>query len=140
MSLDGTPLTPIQAGDGRWIAASDTEPYMAHGYYEEMMLAAAAATDGNRREYTDSSSYVSSCNALYAEAVTLGGKEAGTGCPPGAVRMGGGGTSIEFNPAHRDPVYGMGMGVDRVDWGRREAEMADRYGRMVGMREDEEML
>ncbi|KAK0748331.1 hypothetical protein B0T21DRAFT_20806 [Apiosordaria backusii] len=41
MSLDGTPLTPIQAGDGRWIQTADTsygymEPYMAAGYQEEL--------------------------------------------------------------------------------------------------------
>jgi hypothetical protein len=43
MSLDGTPLTPIQAGDGRWMAMSTAaassydhymEPYMASGYEE----------------------------------------------------------------------------------------------------------
>lgn len=37
MSLDGTPLTPVQAGDGRWIGiASEAqhymEPYMSSGY------------------------------------------------------------------------------------------------------------
>ncbi|KAK4132095.1 hypothetical protein BT67DRAFT_134916 [Trichocladium antarcticum] len=47
MSLDGTPLTPIQAGDGRWIGMAemhhDMEPYMAQGY-EEM---------ARRPEYTN---------------------------------------------------------------------------------------
>ncbi|ORY60261.1 uncharacterized protein BCR38DRAFT_412438 [Pseudomassariella vexata] len=32
MSLDGTPLTPVQTPDGRWIATADTEPYMLSGY------------------------------------------------------------------------------------------------------------
>lgn len=36
MSLDGTPLTPIQGGDGRWIPTSSSydymEPYMSSGY------------------------------------------------------------------------------------------------------------
>lgn len=36
MSLDGTPLVPIQAGDGRWMGITETdhymEPYMATGY------------------------------------------------------------------------------------------------------------
>lgn len=37
MSLDGTPLVPIQAGDGRWMGVSETdhynmEPYMSAGY------------------------------------------------------------------------------------------------------------
>ncbi|KAK4177755.1 hypothetical protein QBC36DRAFT_125656 [Triangularia setosa] len=39
MSLDGTPLTPVQAGDGRWIQTAeygDMEPYMAAGYQEEL--------------------------------------------------------------------------------------------------------
>ncbi|KAI1759229.1 hypothetical protein GGR53DRAFT_471558 [Hypoxylon sp. FL1150] len=32
MSMDGTPLTPVQTGDGRWVAMSDPEPYMMSGY------------------------------------------------------------------------------------------------------------
>jgi hypothetical protein len=36
MSLDGTPLVPIQAGDGRWVGIVETdhymEPYMSSGY------------------------------------------------------------------------------------------------------------
>ncbi|KAI5861693.1 hypothetical protein GGS23DRAFT_126519 [Durotheca rogersii] len=32
MSMDGTPLTPVQTGDGRWVAMSDVEPYMMSGY------------------------------------------------------------------------------------------------------------
>lgn len=36
MSLDGTPLVPIQAGDGRWMSVAETdhymEPYMSTGY------------------------------------------------------------------------------------------------------------
>lgn len=36
MSLDGTPLVPIQAGDGRWMGITETdhymEPYMSTGY------------------------------------------------------------------------------------------------------------
>ncbi|KAI1400485.1 hypothetical protein F4819DRAFT_461257 [Hypoxylon fuscum] len=32
MSMDGTPLTPVQTGDGRWIAMSDAEPYIMSGY------------------------------------------------------------------------------------------------------------
>ena len=44
MSLDGTPLTPVQTEDGRWTTAADAEPYMESGYellarreYEESM-------------------------------------------------------------------------------------------------------
>ncbi|KAL7628558.1 hypothetical protein AAE478_000073 [Parahypoxylon ruwenzoriense] len=43
MSMDGTPLTPVQTGDGRWVAMSDPEPYMMSGY--EALA---------RREYEDS--------------------------------------------------------------------------------------
>ncbi|KAK7969927.1 hypothetical protein PG996_001635 [Apiospora saccharicola] len=33
MSLDGTPLTPVQTGDGAWVAmSSGMEPYMTSGY------------------------------------------------------------------------------------------------------------
>ncbi|KAI8958580.1 hypothetical protein F5Y11DRAFT_34058 [Daldinia sp. FL1419] len=32
MSMDGTPLTPVQTGDGRWVATCDVEPYMMSGY------------------------------------------------------------------------------------------------------------
>lgn len=106
MSLDGTPLTPIQAGDGRWIATVAhhyTEPYMVSGY-EEMA----------RREYEESTR-----SAFYADALPA------PKSPPA------------FNPAHADPVYKTtNVGVD---W-RREAAMADQYGRLMAMREDEEML
>ncbi|KAK6070219.1 hypothetical protein SCUP234_10279 [Seiridium cupressi] len=44
MSLDGTPLTPVQTGQGEWVATiSYMEPYMMSGY-EEMA----------RREYEES--------------------------------------------------------------------------------------
>ncbi|KAI0870100.1 hypothetical protein GGS24DRAFT_123635 [Hypoxylon argillaceum] len=43
MSLDGTPLTPVQTTDGHWINTAYVEPYMMSGY--EMMA---------RREYEES--------------------------------------------------------------------------------------
>ena len=43
MSLDGTPLTPVQTGDGRWTTTADAEPYMESGY--ELLA---------RREYEES--------------------------------------------------------------------------------------
>ena len=61
MSLDGTPLTPIQAGDGRWLptqSAHDIEPYMASGY-EDMA----------RREYEESA------RRAYAEAMAERSKD-----------------------------------------------------------------
>lgn len=93
MSLDGTPLTPVQAGDGRWIAADsvhDMEPYMVSGY-EEMA----------RREYEESA------RRAFAESVertkTL------------AIATGGG---PNFNPAHSDPVYAN----SGVDWRQAQME------------------
>ena len=119
MSLDGTPLTPIQAGDGRWIDSSFhyMEPYMASGY-EEMA----------RREYEDS------VRRAYAEAVALPTKENNSLAAAALANAGGMPT---FNPSHADPVYKTtNMGVD---WARQEA-MADQYGRIMAMRDDEEML
>ncbi|KAH8160224.1 hypothetical protein CIB48_g8027 [Xylaria polymorpha] len=43
MSLDGTPLTPVQTTDGYWVSTSSVEPYMMSGY--EMLA---------RREYEES--------------------------------------------------------------------------------------
>ncbi|KAI1376405.1 hypothetical protein F4677DRAFT_419839 [Hypoxylon crocopeplum] len=54
MSMDGTPLTPVQTGDGRWIAMSDVEPYMMSGY--EALA---------RREYEESAKH------QYEEAMTI---------------------------------------------------------------------
>jgi hypothetical protein len=114
MSLDGTPLTPVQGGDGRWIASSAyayMEPYMATGY-EEMA----------RREYEESA------RRAFAESMAqpkdmfnqLDTATAGT----------------NYNPAHSDPVYKTSA-ADR-EWRRQEA-MADQYGRYL-MRADEEMI
>jgi hypothetical protein len=131
MSLDGTPLTPItlQAGDGRWLLGGGAayhymEPYMLSGYEE---LA--------RREYE------ASVRRAYAEdvAAPLVGKDGAGGNGNGDAGV------VRFNPAHADPVYktthsgGGGGGVLVVDF-RREAAMADQYGRFMAMKEDEEML
>ncbi|OTB07658.1 hypothetical protein M426DRAFT_242165 [Hypoxylon sp. CI-4A] len=58
MSLDGTPLTPVQTGDGRWVAMSDVEPYMMSGY--EALA---------RREYEESA------RQQYAEAMSAPAKD-----------------------------------------------------------------
>ncbi|KAK4044411.1 hypothetical protein C8A01DRAFT_31464 [Parachaetomium inaequale] len=124
MSLDGTPLTPIQAGDGRWIAMSSAsaaassyhyvEPYMASGY-EEMA----------RREYEDS------VRRAYAEAVAPPPSKENSSLV--AAAPAGAGGMPTFNPSHADPVY-------KTTNGGWEAAMADQYGRIMAMREDEEML
>ncbi|KAI0891079.1 hypothetical protein F4806DRAFT_501396 [Annulohypoxylon nitens] len=54
MSMDGTPLTPVQTGDGRWVAMADVEPYMMSGY--EALA---------RREYEESA------RQQYEESVTI---------------------------------------------------------------------
>ncbi|KAK4248207.1 hypothetical protein C7999DRAFT_13827 [Corynascus novoguineensis] len=124
MSLDGTPLTPIQAGDGRWITTSSSpsyhymEPYMASGY-EEMA----------RREYEESA------RRAYAEAVAPPPKETNSLATAALTSAGGMPT---FSPLHADPVYkttNLGLGAN---WAQ-EAAMADQYGRAMAMR-DEEML
>ncbi|KAL2016900.1 hypothetical protein VTK56DRAFT_2861 [Thermocarpiscus australiensis] len=126
MSLDGTPLTPIQAGDGRWFAGlahNYMEPYMASGY-EEMA----------RREYEESA------RRAYAEAVAPPKvtTEAFAPSPTAHTTIAAGGGCTTFNPSHADPVYRTtNVGVD---W-KLEALMADQYGRIMAMRgEDEEML
>jgi hypothetical protein len=120
MSLDGTPLTPIQGGDGRWLDSSAyhyMEPYMASGY-EEMA----------RREYE------ASARRAYAEAVAPPTKETNS---LAAAALANAGVMPTFNPSHADPVYKMtNMGAD---W-ERQAAMAVQYGRIMAMRDDEEML
>jgi len=121
MSLDGTPLTPIQGGDGRWGSATSCyrfvpvpcgymEPYMATGY-EEMA----------RREYEESA------RRAFAESMVQ--PKDMYNQPDTAI------ASTNYNPAHSDPVYK----TSAADWRRQEA-MADLYGRMMAMRQDEEML
>jgi hypothetical protein len=132
MSLDGTPLTPIQAGDGRWIggptlatsAYDYMEPYMMSGY-EEMA----------RREYEESArrAYAESCAPLVKE----NNNNSNTSMSAPAALLAGG-PCMTFNPAHADPVYKASLAAD-VDW-RTEAAMADRYGQIMALREDEEML
>jgi hypothetical protein len=132
MSLDGTPLTPIQAGDGRWIAMTEShhymEPYMAAGY-EEMA----------RREYEESAR-----RAFFAEAAAAQPQKGPNHHTVlAAALQGGSGAVTTFNtnpsPRHADPVYRMTNGGVGAGWGR-EAAMADQYGRIMAMREDEEML
>lgn len=48
MSLDGTPLTPVQTGEGQWTAISYMEPYMLSGYEA---LARREYEDTIKRQY-----------------------------------------------------------------------------------------
>jgi len=109
MSLDGTPLTPIQGGDGRWIddrSQHYMEPYMASGY-EEMA----------RREYEESA------RKAYAESMERP-KDIYSHF---GIAVGG----PTYNPQHSDPVYAASSGGG-IDW--RQEAMADQYGRMMAMR------
>ena len=114
MSLDGTPLTPIQAGDGRWVQTMNyqhyMEPYMASGYEE---LA--------RREYEES------VHRAYQEEKIQRPKDIYT---PYAAAV--------------DPVYQMtNNGLDWQRAQQQQQQMEDQYGRMMQYRNgdhDEEML
>lgn len=53
MSMDGTPLTPVQTGDGRWVAMSDPEPYMMSGYEA---LARREYEESAKRQYQEAMS------------------------------------------------------------------------------------
>ncbi|KAK1769849.1 hypothetical protein QBC33DRAFT_556272 [Phialemonium atrogriseum] len=114
MSLDGTPLTPIQAGDGRWISTQGqhdvTEPYMATGY-EEMA----------RREYEESA------RRAYAAAMER---------PKDVYQHFGTAVGGPTYSHATDPVYKAANAT--VDW-IRQAHMEDQYGRMMQTR-DEEMF
>lgn len=114
MSLDGTPLTPIQAGDGRWISTVQTqhymEPYMASGY-EDMA----------RREYEESA------RRAHAEAM----ERPKDVYQPFGTAVGG----TTYNRA-TDPVYQSTTAT--TDWSQ-QTHMENQYGRMMQLR-DEEML
>ncbi|KAK8113982.1 hypothetical protein PG999_006051 [Apiospora kogelbergensis] len=101
MSLDGTPLTPVQTEDGAWISmssASEMEPYMTSGY--EALA---------RREYEESA------KRAYDESI-LGPKEVYHHY----------GTSASCQQAYRpatDPVYNNSNG-----WASRQEAMENQYG------------
>lgn len=50
MSLDGTPLTPVQSTDGQWMSTSYMEPYMLSGYEA---LARREYEESAREQYID---------------------------------------------------------------------------------------
>lgn len=114
MSLDGTMLTPIQAGDGRWMQPQNyMEPYMASGY-EEMA----------RREYEASASrggdYDMSMEPRSKDVYSHFGTSVG---------------GPTYSPA-TDPVYKTTN--TGLDW-QRQAAMENQYGAYHQWR-DEEML
>jgi hypothetical protein len=117
MSLDGTPVTPIQAYDGRWVHLHPThymEPYMASGY-EEMA----------RREYEESA------RRAYQEAMRR---------PKDVYQHFG--TAVggpTYKPA-TDPVY---QTTDHgLDWATQQKQaMENQYGVFSQIRSDDmEML
>jgi hypothetical protein len=119
MSLDGTPLTPIQAGDGRWVMNMShhyMEPYMASGY--EAMA---------RREYEESA------RQAYADALAREGHGQKEVYQPLGSAVGGPGYT-----SATDPVYAM----QNSEWSHQAQleKMENEYGRIMYCREDEEML
>ncbi|KAH6619453.1 hypothetical protein B0J18DRAFT_370041 [Chaetomium sp. MPI-SDFR-AT-0129] len=148
MSLDGTPLTPIQAGDGHWISIaspSNMEPYMASGYEE---MARREYEDSVRRAYAEAAAMppfnkqmtISSTTAMPTFSLdTAAVPRQGPAAAAGSAVLSAGCFTRTFNSSHADPVYkttNVGAGMD---WGR-QAAMEDQYGRAMAMREDEEML
>ncbi|KAJ4297426.1 hypothetical protein N0V88_004349 [Collariella sp. IMI 366227] len=125
MSLDGTPLTPIQAGDGRWLVADsasfhDVEPYMAAGY-----------EDMTRREYEDSVRH-----AFYAEVEPKQATDMFGRAAPAASSAGGMQTFSGATARHADPVYKTTNNGADV----RYASIENQYGAFMAGRVDEEML
>ncbi|KAI1142649.1 hypothetical protein F5Y05DRAFT_125795 [Hypoxylon sp. FL0543] len=66
MSMDGTPLTPVQTGDGRWVAMSDVEPYMMSGYEA---LARREYEESARQQYQEEMSIPKDCYSHFGTAV-----------------------------------------------------------------------
>ncbi|KAK0668346.1 hypothetical protein QBC41DRAFT_123793 [Cercophora samala] len=141
MSLDGTPLTPVQAGDGRWIQTTveygDMEPYMAAGYQEELA----------RREYEESARRALLAEPYEKDMMSGSYSQFGPALQQGDVIGTGTGGSGEATKRATDPVY-KSVGVDWAAIRRREEEyqmsMSEQYGRLMLSRgvedDDEEML
>lgn len=113
MSLDGTPLTPIQAGDGRWVATQNQhymEPYMASGY-EDMA----------RREYEES--------ARRAQAAAMEQ-------PKNVFQPYGSAVGAPTYSRATDPVYQATTTTVTPDWSQQTA-MENQYGRMMQLRDEE---
>ncbi|KAI0125825.1 hypothetical protein BJ170DRAFT_685068 [Xylariales sp. AK1849] len=87
MSLDGTPLTPVQAGEGQWTNVSYMEPYMMSGYEE---MARREYEESAKRQYADATNRPKDVYSHFGSAV-------------------GGPT---YRPA-TDPVYNNGVGWTR---------------------------
>ncbi|OTA55485.1 hypothetical protein K449DRAFT_400087 [Hypoxylon sp. EC38] len=66
MSMDGTPLTPVQTGDGRWVAMSDVEPYMMSGYEA---LARREYEETARQQYEEAMTIPKDCYSHFGTAV-----------------------------------------------------------------------
>lgn len=121
MSLDGTPMTPVQTNDGRWVGIETTtshymEPYMTSGY--EAMA---------RREYEESAR-----RALAEDAAAR--QQQSFVANKGAV------LSTGYRKA-TDPVYNSTAFISGPAAWEQQAHMENQYGRLVALRmDDEEML
>jgi hypothetical protein len=98
MSMDGTPLTPVQTGQGEWTGTiSYMEPYMMSGYEE---LARREYEESARRQIEEEMNSTKNVYSHFGSAV-------------------GGQT---YRPA-TDPVYNT-----TSDWDRQRQAMEDQYG------------
>ncbi|KAI0482549.1 hypothetical protein GGR56DRAFT_193261 [Xylariaceae sp. FL0804] len=66
MSLDGTPLTPVQTSEGHWIQTSYVEPYMMSGYET---LAQREYEESAKRQYQDAMSTPKEVYSHFGSAV-----------------------------------------------------------------------
>ncbi|KAK7951110.1 uncharacterized protein PG986_006838 [Apiospora aurea] len=102
MSLDGTPLTPVQTGDGAWVTMSsaDMEPYMTSGYEA---LARREYEESAKRAYEES---MMGPKAVYNHFGSAAGRQQ------------------NYRPA-TDPVYNTN---NNNSWASRQEAMENQYG------------
>lgn len=136
MSLDGTPLTPIQPSESKWLETygSYMEPYMIDGYlnYEERA----------RREYEESARRALAESTQPAKETFINQQPLASAAPSVDTTFSGR-LSRASDPVYKTTNVGM-----ESDWGQRkqqeqeQAMMADQYGMLMAMRgsEDEMML
>ncbi|KAI1335998.1 hypothetical protein F5Y15DRAFT_419446 [Xylariaceae sp. FL0016] len=66
MSMDGTPLTPVQTAEGQWVQTSYVEPYMMSGYEA---LARREYEESARKQYEDAISRPKDVYSHFGSAV-----------------------------------------------------------------------
>ncbi|KAJ2969539.1 hypothetical protein NUW58_g9966 [Xylaria curta] len=66
MSMDGTPLTPVQTTDGHWVTTAYVEPYMMSGYE---MLARREYEESAKRQLQEETSHPKEVYSHFGSAV-----------------------------------------------------------------------